>query len=389
MKKIVVVGMGYVGLSNALMLSKENCVVGIDISHDKVNELKVGKSPIEEDLVKEYLQRDDLDISFSDQLAPHASDADFLLIATPTNFDTNSNYFDTKSIQDVISAVVEVNQTCCIVIKSTIPIGFTNSIRAKYPSQNIIFSPEFLREGCALEDCLNPTRIIIGANCTNSQALADLFTTAADKEDVPVHFVGSNEAEAIKLFANCYLAMRVAFFNELDTYALESGLNTEDLVLGVSSDPRIGFYYNNPSFGYGGYCLPKDTKQLQSNFANVPEKLITAIIESNETRLDYVAQKISELADGVTGIYRLAMKAGSDNYRESASLKLALKLNELGVSTLIYEPNCPLTQIEGIQVCNELDEFKRRCVSVVANRIDHDISDINERVFTRDLFNFN
>ncbi len=384
--KIVVVGLGYVGLSNAVLLAQHSEVIGVDISQDRVDALNARKSPIIDAELSEYLAEKDLNLSATIDLKASVEGADYVIVATPTNYDETTNVFDTSSVEAVITQVSEFAPNACIVVKSTIPIGFVDDVRARLKTEALIFSPEFLREGKALFDNLHPSRIIVGEKSKRAEIFANLLSESALKRDIKVLFTGAREAEAIKLFSNTYLAMRVAFFNELDSYALAGDMNSREIINGVSLDPRIGDHYNNPSFGYGGYCLPKDTKQLLSNYDNVPQNIIRAIVDSNSTRKDFLVNEILAKMRAVVGIYRLSMKSGSDNSRNSSTIGILREIKSKVQKVIIYEPNYAGRMFEGSQVIDDLTLFKEKSDIIVANRRDTDLEDVPDKVFSRDLF---
>lgn len=384
--KIAVAGLGYVGLSLAVLLAQRNEVVAVDISEERVNKINAKKSPIADKELEDYLANKPLSLVATMDAEEAYANAQIIIIATPTNYDPDKNFFDTSSIEKVLDIIKEVNSAAIVVIKSTIPVGYVLKIRERYRMNNIIFSPEFLREGCALYDNLYPSRIIVGDTTEQAHVFAELLQKGAIKSDVPVLFTAPTEAEAVKLFANTYLALRVAYFNELDTFAEIRGLNTRQIVEGICLDPRIGNYYNNPSFGYGGYCLPKDTKQLLANYADVPNNLIAAIIESNKTRKDHIAEMIMTRSPKKVGIYRLTMKTNSDNFRQSAIQGIMKRLRGNGVKLVIYEPTMQEDVFDNIPVIWNLDEFKQSVDVILANRMSEDLQDVEDKVYTRDIY---
>lgn len=392
--KIAIAGTGYVGLSNAVLLAQHNDVIAVDIVQEKIDLINNKKSPIVDKEIEEYLQNKKLNLTATTNAEKAYSEADYIVISTPTNYDPDKKYFDTSSIEAVLDIIAKVNQKAAVIIKSTVPVGYTEAIRKKYSElPNILFTPEFLREGKALYDNLYPSRIIVGLpqNCTKelqskAEAFVKMLKEGAIKQDIATLYVHTTEAEAIKLFANTYLAMRVSFFNELDTYADIKGLNTEQIIKGISLDPRIGDFYNNPSFGYGGYCLPKDTKQLLANYADVPNNIITAIVEANRTRKDFIADEIMAKQPKVVGIYRLTMKHDSDNFRHSSIQGIMKRLKAKGLEVIVYEPAMKEDNFFGSKVVKNFEKFKAGSDVIVANRMAKELLDVKEKVYTKDLF---
>ena len=384
--KISVFGLGYVGLANALLLGQSEDVIAYDIVDEKIKMLQNGESPLEDKEIHEFMERDDLNLEFTTDFEKAVQHGEFLIIATPTDYDEKKNYFNTSTVENVIERALAIDPNATFVIKSTVPVGYTKEVKEKFNTENIIFSPEFLREGRALFDNLHPSRIVIGENSERGQKLADMFKQNAWDEKTPVLLTNSTEAEAIKLFSNTYLALRVAYFNELDTYAEVRGLDTKQIIEGVGLDPRIGSHYNNPSFGYGGYCLPKDTKQLRANYEEVPSNIIGAIVDANTTRKDFIAEQILAKNPKVVGIYRLTMKANSDNFRYSSIQGIMKRLKAKGIEVVVFEPTLDEETFFNSRVVKDLNEFKLMSDVIVSNRLEDDIKDSAEKVYTRDLF---
>ncbi len=384
--KIAVAGTGYVGLSLSVLLSQHNEVVALDIIKEKVDMINNHISPIKDNEIEKFLKEKKLNLRATLDYEDAFKGASYVIISTPTNYDDVTNRFDTSSVEDIIEKVLKVNKDATIIIKSTIPVGYTESVRKKYGVDNIIFSPEFLREGKALYDNLYPSRIIVGEKSERALKFAKLLEEGAIKENIDIKFMGNTEAEAVKLFSNTYLALRVAYFNELDTYAESKGLNTKEIIEGVCLDPRIGTHYNNPSFGYGGYCLPKDTKQLLANYKGVPQNMIEAIVKSNDTRKDYIADIVSKKEPKIVGIYRLTMKADSDNFRSSAIQGVIDRLKDKNITVVIYEPTLSADEFSGCKVIHDFDEFSQVTDVILANRLEHEIENVKSKVYTRDLY---
>lgn len=387
--KVSVFGLGYVGLANALLLSQNEKVIAYDIVDAKIDMLKNKKSPLEDKEIREYMDRDDLKIEFTSDFEKAVNYGDYLIIATPTDYDEKKNYFNTSTVEDVIEKALAIRTDATFIIKSTVPVGYTLDVKAKFNTENIIFSPEFLREGKALYDNLHPSRIVVGEVSDRGQEIANMFKENALDKDVTVLLTHSTEAEAIKLFSNTYLALRVAYFNELDTYAESRGLNSRQIIEGVGLDPRIGSHYNNPSFGYGGYCLPKDTKQLRANYEDVPSNIIGAIVDANTTRKDFIADQILSKKPKVVGIYRLTMKANSDNFRYSSIQGIMKRIKAKGIEVVVYEPTLDAEDFYNSKVIKDFDEFKEISDVIVSNRFEDILKDVEDKVYTRDIFNDN
>jgi len=384
--KIAIFGIGYVGLSNAALLAQHNTVVAVDLSADRVAQINARRCPIDEAELSQWLAERTLHLSATTDAKAACKDASFIIVATPTDYDPKSNFFDTSSVESVMEMAVATNPSASIVVKSTVPVGFVTRMRGKLDTQNIFFCPEFLREGQALNDNLNPSRIVVGAQTEAARTFAQLLVDGAQATNIPLLFTGPEEAESIKLFANTYLAMRVAFFNELDSYALAQGMDARQIIEGVGLDPRIGTHYNNPSFGYGGYCLPKDTKQLLANFSEVPQNLMQSVVQANRTRKEFIAAHVIAMEPKTVGIHRLAMKAGSDNFRQTSVQGVIRNIRDQGIRVVVYEPSLDKQKFMNCDVVNDLEEFKAVSDVIVANRASDDLSDVADKVFTRDIF---
>ncbi|MCX7560451.1 nucleotide sugar dehydrogenase [Sulfitobacter sp. F26204] len=384
--KIAVFGIGYVGLSNAALLAQHNTVVAVDISGDRVAQINARVSPIDEVGLAQWLAERPLELSATTDATSACVGADYIIVATPTDYDPKTDFFDTSSVEQVLATARETNPTATLVVKSTVPVGFIRRMRGVLGTENIFFCPEFLREGQALYDNLNPSRIVVGADTEAARGFARLMADGATASNIPMLFTGADEAESIKLFANTYLALRVAFFNELDSYALSAGMDARQIIEGIGLDPRIGDHYNNPSFGYGGYCLPKDTKQMLANFSDVPQNLMRAVVQANKTRKEYIASTVIAMEPQTVGIHRLVMKAGSDNFRQSSVRGVIRDIRDAGIRVLVYEPSLDKKKFMGCEVVTDLTAFKSECDVIVANRASTDLNDVEDKVFTRDIF---